>query len=411
VIIPTRDRPDSLKRTLNSIFRQSYEKIEVIVVDDGSESDISRGLEDYSIRKLVRQPHKGANAARNNGFRHSEGELLLFCDDDAELEPRFLEKMVQALKQNPQKAYAYCGFEVDGAVLGMKPFDAEELKRQNYIDTISLIRRSRFPGFDPRIERFQDWDLWLTMLDKGYEGVWVPEVLYRKTAGNYPRISDEGSLGGWTVFHAYRVVAEKHKISDIPRVFTQRFVEPMDRLIEVYTSRPDLQSAFPEGMRGEYLRLLQWARDWLATGRDWASTVLMSHAQWYKDNEWIRLADELNITRTKFTQRESTIQTLQAEKTTLTNELNLARTSLTQRESTIQTLETDRSSLVRQLGEAKRELLEIRHSLGYKVMRFYGSHIDQLLPDGTSRGVLRKRVVTNLRTLAERPRKLRVNDR
>jgi len=81
--------------------------------------------------------------------------------------------------------------------------------------------------------------------------------------------------------------------------------------------------------------------------------------------------------------------------------LNLARTSLTQRESTIQTLETDRSSLVRQLGEAKRELLEIRHSLGYKVMRFYGSRIDRALPDGTSRGVFRDIVVASLRVLTE----------
>jgi hypothetical protein len=49
----------------------------------------------------------------------------------------------------------------------------------NYIHTTSLIRREHFPGFDPAIRRFQDWDVWLTMVGQGRTGVFIDEELFR----------------------------------------------------------------------------------------------------------------------------------------------------------------------------------------------------------------------------------------
>ena len=47
-----------------------------------------------------------------------------------------------------------------------------------YIMTTSLIRAKDFPGFDESLKKFQDWDLWLTMLEQNKTGVWVPEILF-----------------------------------------------------------------------------------------------------------------------------------------------------------------------------------------------------------------------------------------
>ena len=264
IIIPTWNRPESLRKTLESVFRQSYRKFEVIVVDDGSEIDISQAVKGYPIRTLIRQEHLGASVARNNGFAESRGEFLLFCDDDVELKTCFLEKMVEALKKNPKKAFAYCGFERDGEIAAMEPFDPKRLRKENYINTVSLIRRSEFPGFDPSLKRLQDWNLWLTMLEKNCEGVWVPELLFRTTRTNWPRISDDSSPGGWTYDHAYRVVVEKHII-------------------------PMIQSL---------------------------------------ETEKTTLADELTKVRDDLTQRESMIQSLETEKTRLTDELSCIRHSV-----------------------------------------------------------------------------------
>ncbi|KKW45216.1 MAG: hypothetical protein UY95_C0004G0018, partial [Parcubacteria group bacterium GW2011_GWA2_56_7] len=53
------------------------------------------------------------------------------------------------------------------------------LRRMNFIHTSALIRSDGFPGFDEAIKRFQDWDVWLTLLKEGKEGVFVDEELFR----------------------------------------------------------------------------------------------------------------------------------------------------------------------------------------------------------------------------------------
>ena len=64
-----------------------------------------------------------------------------------------------------------------------RPFSAEKLKELNYIDVTALIRRNQAVPFDQKIKRFQDWDLWLTMLEQNKTGIFVPEILYKKAVG------------------------------------------------------------------------------------------------------------------------------------------------------------------------------------------------------------------------------------
>ena len=61
-----------------------------------------------------------------------------------------------------------------------------------YIHTTSLIRAEHFPasGWDEHITRLQDWDLWLTILEQGHTGVWIPEVLFRI-------INTRGTMSRW----------------------------------------------------------------------------------------------------------------------------------------------------------------------------------------------------------------------
>jgi len=59
-----------------------------------------------------------------------------------------------------------------------KSFDPEALRKMNYIHTTSLIRRDAFSGFDESLIKFQDWDLWLTMMEENYWGVFVDATLF-----------------------------------------------------------------------------------------------------------------------------------------------------------------------------------------------------------------------------------------
>jgi len=64
-------------------------------------------------------------------------------------------------------------------MLGHRDFDANSLHRSNYISTMSLIRTEKFPGFDESLHRFQDWDLWLTMLHNGDTGEFTGECSFK----------------------------------------------------------------------------------------------------------------------------------------------------------------------------------------------------------------------------------------
>ncbi|HQA64128.1 MAG TPA: hypothetical protein PK085_03445, partial [bacterium] len=69
------------------------------------------------------------------------------------------------------------------------PFDPAKLKKMPYIHTSSLIRREFFPGFDENLKKFQDWDLWLTILERGGQGIWLEQSLFSIKSG--------GTMSSW----------------------------------------------------------------------------------------------------------------------------------------------------------------------------------------------------------------------
>src|SRR5215213_295324 len=85
IIIPTRDRPDWLPRTLLSALEQQGTEAEIIVVDDGSTTPVSERLtrEAQSRLRVLRNPSSlGVARARNRGIDEARGEWIAFLDDD-----------------------------------------------------------------------------------------------------------------------------------------------------------------------------------------------------------------------------------------------------------------------------------------------------------------------------------------
>lgn len=114
-----------------------------------------------------------------NGFNVSKGDFVLFCDADVVLDQNALKKFEDVLFDNPDASFAYSSFVWGSKVFKSCVFNAIELKKRNYIHTTALIRREHFPGFDTSLKRFQDWDLWLTMIDEGRSGIFVDEILFK----------------------------------------------------------------------------------------------------------------------------------------------------------------------------------------------------------------------------------------
>jgi glycosyltransferase involved in cell wall biosynthesis len=98
VVIPTRDRPQELRRALNAVLAQDYRgELEVVVVFDGSRTDHS--IERSNVRSIENTHAPGLPGARNTGILSLETELVAFCDDDDEWLPGKLDAQVRSLTE------------------------------------------------------------------------------------------------------------------------------------------------------------------------------------------------------------------------------------------------------------------------------------------------------------------------
>lgn len=184
IIIPVYNQAQELKKCLESILMQSHKDYEIIIVNDGSTDDTANVISEMQNKfrgkrfKVITQKNQGSNPARNRGFHESCGNYIISWDADVVGKPNMLEKMVKALENNPKASYAYSSFIFGWKKFKLWEFDADKLCEMPYIHSTSLIRREHFSGWDENIKRLQDWDVWLTMLEKGCKGVWIPEYLF-----------------------------------------------------------------------------------------------------------------------------------------------------------------------------------------------------------------------------------------
>jgi GT2 family glycosyltransferase len=98
VIVPTRDRPESLKRTLGALEKQTLgDAVEVLVVQDGGRDVLQSLVAGSPNARLIRQDAAGPGAARNRGAREARADVVCFTDDDCEPAPEWAERLGAAL--------------------------------------------------------------------------------------------------------------------------------------------------------------------------------------------------------------------------------------------------------------------------------------------------------------------------
>lgn len=215
IIIPVYNHAHTLGGCLDSVVKQQQDlpgvNFEIIIVNDGSTDNfiqVAEQLQKKYTFKLINQENKGAPSARNAGYRESKGELIIFVDADTFCYPKMFKEMCEALEKNPQASYAYSQFRFGWKKMRSREFDRGLLKENNYIDVTSMMRRSDFVFFDESIKRFQDWDLWLSLLEKNKVGIFIKKVLYKKiTAGRV-------GYSSWLPSFMYRLPWKSKKVKE-----------------------------------------------------------------------------------------------------------------------------------------------------------------------------------------------------
>lgn len=101
IVVPVFNIESNIRYCFESLVRQTYANIEIILVDDGSTDNsalVCRGLVSRSSKaKLVSKPNGGLGSARNWGMRHAEGEYCMFVDGDDILAENCVEKLLNAI--------------------------------------------------------------------------------------------------------------------------------------------------------------------------------------------------------------------------------------------------------------------------------------------------------------------------
>ncbi len=194
IVIPVKDRAEELQRCLFSLSRLDYpgEKLQVIVVDDGS-SDDSAGVARRSGAQVVASggTGRGPAAARNVGARAATGDILAFIDSDCTASPRWLAELLPSFNDPDMAAV---GGEVDGmctesavdryeAVMSSLSLGSRERSGNSGDDTFYLpscnllVRRTLFlgvGGFEDTMHVGEDVDLTWRLRDQGWTIAYLP---------------------------------------------------------------------------------------------------------------------------------------------------------------------------------------------------------------------------------------------
>lgn len=190
VVITCFNYGEFLGEAVMSALAQDGGPPRVVVVDDGSTDAATIGALDRlpSEVAVIRRSNAGPAQARNTGAASVSTPLLLMLDADDKLAPGALDALKPPLASEPTLGFSYGRTRLFGKLsgeLGFPAYDPYRLLYRSLVSVTSLMRREAFEavgGFDPEIPGYEDWDLYLSLLEAGWEGRRVDEVtlLYRR---------------------------------------------------------------------------------------------------------------------------------------------------------------------------------------------------------------------------------------
>lgn len=197
VVIPTRNRKELLRRALNSVFAQTYTRLQIIVVDDASEDGTEAmvaALRDDRVCYLRHPTSRGGAAARNTGIRAATGTVIGFLDDDDEWEA---DKVFEQLKVLRDYSAVICACNMSGDLSrfeGKRTVDLADLRAGRFTAggtgvlmlTAEVAKQTLF---DESLPRYQDWDLFIRVGQK-CQIAYLNKALVRYNQGSHLRITN-----------------------------------------------------------------------------------------------------------------------------------------------------------------------------------------------------------------------------
>lgn len=196
VIIPTYNRSDFLRIAIASALSQTFQSLEIIVIDDASENDVKKVTTQFGdgrLRLVRHRTNRGVAAARNTGVANAQGKYIAFLDDDDEWLPDKIERQFELLERSPKSVgVVYTGWVAVDAASGRVLYRVTPNERGDIFESMLLqdslaptsslfLKKECFEKvglFDVEFAYGEDFDMWLRIAQE-YQFDFVKESLVR----------------------------------------------------------------------------------------------------------------------------------------------------------------------------------------------------------------------------------------
>jgi len=202
VIIPTYNCGEYIADCINSVLKQTYKNIEIIIINDGSTDNTEEIIERYFRGKVIylKQENKGPSVSRNRGIRFSHGDYITFIDADDYLLPEFIERSIDEILKYDDRTWLgiervfwngdlNMNFEslktsFDFVNLDINGDPLENMITKAPVITPLIPRNAFFKDklfFNPKIREAEDLELWFRLILNGWKLILVRNhnYLYR----------------------------------------------------------------------------------------------------------------------------------------------------------------------------------------------------------------------------------------
>ena len=202
VIIPTYNRKAFLTNAIDSVLSQTYQNLELIIIDDGSSDKSTEYVKKkYPNIKIYKQFNKGVSSARNKGIKASSNNWLAFLDSDDKWHPKKLEKQINYLIKNPK--YKICHTDEIWIRKGIRINQHKKHKKYGgfiFDKSLELCRISpssviihkdvfnKVGLFNEKLPVCEDYDLWLR-ITAIFPVLYLDEKLTIKYGGHLNQLS------------------------------------------------------------------------------------------------------------------------------------------------------------------------------------------------------------------------------
>lgn len=264
VIIPTYARNDMLSRAINSVCKQTYSNVEILVIDDNdADSEYRKKTEEVMmeykdnerIRYIRNDKNLGGAKARNVGIKKAKGDFIAFLDDDDEYLPENIEKKINVFKQstNTKLALVYSYVETitstGKSIIAQNRFKGNCVYEQLFYNCIAatsqwVCKKSAIieVGMFSDVPCKQDSVLMLKLLEFGFEIDYTPYILTRY----YDYVGERISTNGKTIFGEIHYRNLGRKLYD--RLSTEQILEVeysfAKRLMVLYIKSKEYKNAY-----------------------------------------------------------------------------------------------------------------------------------------------------------------------